>query len=124
MGIIPNGVTHLIFGWDFNQQLDKITFPDSLQKLYFGYHFNQSLDNVIFPNSLQILCLSYHFNQQLDTAKFPITLKKININRNNILEKIRIRKKELFILLLIMNRNKYIFTPEIQKIIIRQLWFI
>ena len=50
--------TELIFNDDFDQSLDKVTFPQSLTSITFGWNFNQSLDNVIFPQV--ILSLNAH----------------------------------------------------------------
>ena len=45
---IPNSVTHLTFGRDFNQQIDIL--PNSITHLTFGNDFNQTINNL--PNKM------------------------------------------------------------------------
>ncbi len=40
---IPDNVTHLEFGWDFNQQLCIGVIPQGVTHLNFGIDFNQPL---------------------------------------------------------------------------------
>jgi hypothetical protein len=43
----------LSFGQEFNQSLERVTFPLRLQSLSFGRKFNQSLERVTLPSGLQ-----------------------------------------------------------------------
>jgi len=43
--VIPNSVTHLIFGYRFNQIFKKDDIPNSVIHLTLGFEFNQSLND-------------------------------------------------------------------------------
>ena len=51
---IPNSVTHLTFGDDFNQDIKNGAIPNSVTHLTFGYHFNQDITKVLFQIQLHI----------------------------------------------------------------------
>jgi len=65
-GDIPNSVTHLTFGYYFNQELTKGSIPNSVTHLTFGYFFNQVLKEGVIPNSVTYLTFGYYFNQKLN----------------------------------------------------------
>ena len=44
LSLIKSSITHLTFGWDFNQSVDNL--PSSLTHLTFGHCFNQLVDNL------------------------------------------------------------------------------
>ena len=46
---IPNLVTHLTFGYLFNQPLEKDDIPNTVTHLTFGYMFNQLLNKDDIP---------------------------------------------------------------------------
>ena len=66
---LPNSLTHLTLGYAFNQKLDNL--PNSLTHLTLGDNFNQKLDNL--PNRLTHLTLGYTFNQKLDNLPNSLT---------------------------------------------------
>jgi hypothetical protein len=66
---LPATITHLIFGMNFNKQVDNL--PETLQHLEFGYHFTRSVNNL--PNGLTYLFLGHDFNKPVDNL--PNTLK-------------------------------------------------
>ena len=57
VGVIPNNVTHLKFGYYFNQPLIKGVIPDSVTNLSFGYYFSQILNKDILPNNIKELTI-------------------------------------------------------------------
>ena len=58
---LPNSITHLILGDNFNQPINNL--PDSVTHLILGDNFNQPLINL--PNSLTHLILGDNFNQTI-----------------------------------------------------------
>lgn len=60
---IPKTVTHLIFGWYFNQPLGT-SIPIGVRDLTFGWCFNQPLESSI-PRDVRYLTFGYNFNQPL-----------------------------------------------------------
>ena len=60
---IPNCITHLIFGAQFNQKI-KNCIPNSVTHLTFGYAFNQKIKNCI-PNNITHLTFGRSFNQKI-----------------------------------------------------------
>lgn len=67
----PAKLTHLTFGFKYNQSIDNL--PQLLKYLKFGSNFNQQINNL--PNKLEYLFLDYYFNQNLDFL--PETLKTL-----------------------------------------------
>jgi len=63
-GYIPTSVTHLTFGFFFNQK-NKKCIPPSVTHLTFGYHFNQSIENSI-PPSVTHLTFGCHFDHPIN----------------------------------------------------------
>ena len=62
---LPPKLAHLIFGDDFDQNLENIKWPQQLQSLTFGAEYNQSLRGVRLPDDLQSLTFGDLFNQNL-----------------------------------------------------------
>ena len=62
---IPNSVTHLIFGYYFNQPLLPNIIPNNVTHLTFGENFNQQLLPNCIPNSVTHLTFKFRFNQSL-----------------------------------------------------------
>ena len=53
--MIPESVTHLTFGFKFNQKLEKGVIPESVTHLTFGYEFDQKLEKgVTYQSQLLI----------------------------------------------------------------------
>ena len=80
MGGVPNSVTHLIFGFGFNQELIPGCIPNSVTHLTLGKLFNQELNQYNIPKSVQILIVDTDYN------KDNITLDNICIYCNDNLE--------------------------------------
>ena len=59
---IPNYITHLTFGYYFNQEI-KDSIPNSITHLIFGDYFNQEIKNCI-PNSVRHLTFGDNFNKK------------------------------------------------------------
>jgi len=68
---LPPTLTHLTFGYWFDQPLDNVTFPLTLTHLTFGNWFNQPLDNVTLPSTLT---LSEQYNRSLDCLPSHVTV--------------------------------------------------
>lgn len=74
--IIPENVTHVKTSYDFNKNIEHITWSPNLQSIKFGAYFNQSLSNVKFPNSVKHISFGIEYNwssfeQSLQNFKFP-----------------------------------------------------
>ena len=78
--IIPNGITHLIFGEFFNEAIRKNDIPNSLTNLTFGDKFNQEIKENVLPNSIINLTFGKRFNQLLDNL--PYSLKSLSLYEN------------------------------------------
>ena len=66
---LPNSITHLTFGSDFDQQVDYL--PNSITHLIFGSKFNQSVNYL--PNSITHLTFGYWFSQPVNNLPNSIT---------------------------------------------------
>ena len=67
---LPNSLTHLIFGWKFNQDM-RNALPNSIIHLTFGYCFNKDVSNL--PNSITYLTFGRSFNQDVSNLPNSIT---------------------------------------------------
>ena len=67
---LPNSLTHLTFGSNFNRKIEASVLPNSLQKLYCSYNELKELPKL--PNSLQILYCEY--NELKELPKLPNSL--------------------------------------------------
>ena len=70
---IPNSITHLTFGYYFDEIVDDL--PNSITHLTFGSNFNQPVNNL--PNSITDLVFGNKFNQPVD--KLPFSLNSYNL---------------------------------------------
>lgn len=70
-GSLPDTVTYIRFGNNFDQPVD--VWPASLRTLIFGSSFNRPLDNL--PGTLITLKCGYAFNQSVD--RLPRSLKSL-----------------------------------------------
>jgi hypothetical protein len=75
---LPKGLTHLTFGYKFNQPVDNL--PKGLTHLTFGYYFNQPVDNL--PKNIYLLKLDCFNNNNFI---IPKNVKELYIYNNNIL---------------------------------------
>src|SRR3990170_3444586 len=73
-GIFPNSLTHLIFGFNFNQPLQQGVLPNFLTHLTFGDGFNQSLQQGVLSNSLTHLTFGNWFDLPIQQNIFPNSL--------------------------------------------------
>ena len=64
-------ITHLTFGYYFNQQIDNDKLPPNITHLTFGWHFNQPIDNL--PQSITYLSFGFNFNQPVNKLPLNIT---------------------------------------------------
>src|SRR5579872_6228717 len=78
---IPNSVTHLTFGYYFNQDI-KDCIPNSVTHLTFGAFFNQDIKECI-PNSVTHLTFGVSFNQDIkEYIPYSVTHLTFGINFN------------------------------------------
>ena len=107
-GDIPNSVTHLTFGWQFNQELKEGDIPNSVTHLTFGDNFNQELKEGDIPNSVIHLTFGWKFNQELNIL--PYGLKSLKLYKNNqILSNLPVTLEKLIIEN--YNKDNYIKLP-------------
>jgi len=69
--LCPNGVTHLVFGWSFNQPLNVGVIPSSVTHLVFGWSFNQPLNVGVIPSNVTHLTFGNNFDQHLNVGVIP-----------------------------------------------------
>jgi len=67
--IIPSGVTHLVFSFDFDQPI-KDCIPSSVTHLTFGDHFDQPIKDCI-PSSVTHLEFGFGFNNSINGSIPP-----------------------------------------------------
>jgi hypothetical protein len=65
INVLPDGLTHLVFGYHFDRQIPINVLPESLRNLRFGVLFNQKLIGYL-PKKLEILGLSLHYGFHAD----------------------------------------------------------
>lgn len=75
--VLPESLTHITFGSNFNQKINANVLPNSLTYLKFGFAFNQKINANVLPNSLTHLIFGGCFNQKLDKFVFPNSLRYI-----------------------------------------------
>ena len=75
---LPSTIKNLIFGWNFNQQVDNL--PSKIKYLMFGKNFNQLVDNL--PNSVKHLILGNEFNMPIDALRECTELEEIILGNN------------------------------------------
>jgi hypothetical protein len=63
--VLPNSLTTLTFGDNFNQKIKPNVLPNSLQSLTFGDNFDQEIKKSVLPTSLTTLTFGWNFNQEL-----------------------------------------------------------
>jgi hypothetical protein len=77
---LPNSITHLTFGNDFNEKVGHQgcedikcprNLPNSITHLTFGFKFNQQVDKL--PNSITHLTFGYQFIQPVNNLPNSIT---------------------------------------------------
>lgn len=76
---LPNGITHLTFGWYFSQPVDCL--PNTLTHLIFGVNFNCPVDNL--PESLLCLYLGFNFTGSVDSLPKNLTNLTLSYAFNN-----------------------------------------
>lgn len=67
IGSLPETLTHLIFGQNYNQYISPSQFPPNLLYLNFGAKFSQECI-LNFPNKILWLAFGKYFNQKLDIS--------------------------------------------------------
>lgn len=70
-GSIPNSVTHLTFGNSFDHKLYPGMIPDSVTHLTFGDLFNHILDPEVLPNSITHLIFGKNYDKEIEPGTIP-----------------------------------------------------
>ena len=76
VNLLPNGITHIKFGYSFNQPVENL--PNNLIWLEFGKSFNQPVD--MLPHTITYLVLGDDFNNPVDNL--PNFLEYISLGKN------------------------------------------
>src|SRR5690606_15053083 len=76
---IPEGVTHLTFGYRFNRPIND-SIPSSVTHLTFGDNFNQSINDAI-PSSVTHLTFGWNFNQPINDC-IPSSVTHLTFGNN------------------------------------------
>ena len=66
------------------ENLDNITFPNSIVELDISYNRIISCANTFFPESLKHLCLRHNYITSIDEFEIPCTLEILDLGRNQI----------------------------------------
>jgi hypothetical protein len=98
IGDIRSGITHVIYGYNFNMKLDEGVLPESVEFLYFfSSNYEYSLQNVLpknlktlvlssnsyydnnlkpgdIPEGIKYLSFGYYFNKELNIGDLPESL--------------------------------------------------
>ena len=80
IGDIKYGITHVIYGYNFNMKLDECVLPESVELLYFASsNYEYSLQNVL-PKNLKTLILSSHsyYDNNLKLDDIPEGIKYLS----------------------------------------------
>lgn len=80
-GVLPPGLTHLVFGANFNQPVTPDVLPTGLTHLTFGLEFNQPLTPGVLPEGLTHLTFGKHFNQPLVSGILSAGLLRLTFGR-------------------------------------------
>ncbi len=83
-GLLPSSITHLTFGYNFNQLVDDL--PPSITHLRFGGCFNRCVDHL--PPSIRHLKFGFYFNQTVEKLPPSITHLKFGFYFNQTVEKL------------------------------------
>jgi hypothetical protein len=110
---LPKSLTHLTFGFYFNQKVDKL--PETLTQLCFDTYFNQPIDNL--PKSLTHLTFVLHscFNQPIDNLPKNLTHLTFGINFNQPVDNL---PENLTHLKLHCKNNKIIIPKNVSELYI------
>jgi len=73
-GVLPDCLTKLEFGTMFNKSISTDVLPSNLTYLKFGDNFNQPITNNILPDGLSVLIFGNSFNQPIDINALPTSL--------------------------------------------------
>jgi hypothetical protein len=80
--MIPDWVTDLTFGSDFDEKLIQNVLPKHSHRLQFGHNFNQPISQGVLPETLVYLSFGPCYNMPLCPGAFPDTLKGILFGHN------------------------------------------
>ncbi|KAN0019198.1 hypothetical protein ACTFIU_002400 [Dictyostelium citrinum] len=126
---IPNSITYLEFGRDFDQDFTFSKFGESkLKCLKFKGRFNKVLKVGNLPSSLRILYLSDQFNKKLTKGMLPEGLEELyfqsNYNQELIPNESIPSSLKLIVLSFSFNQELLpnVFPPNIETIIFGQLY--
>ena len=101
---LPNSITHLTFGSYFDQSVGHQgcedincprNLPNSITHLIFGFNFNQSVNNL--PNSITHLIFGYNFNQSVNNLPNSITHLTFGYYFNQLADNLPITVKKITI---------------------------
>jgi hypothetical protein len=80
-GVLPSSLLSLTFGHDFNQPIEPDVLPSSLQSLTFGRFFNRPIEPDVLPSSLQSLVFGDVFNQPIEPDVLPSSLQSLTFGQ-------------------------------------------
>jgi hypothetical protein len=75
---LPNSIKILIFGKNFNQEIQPLVLPRELRYLYLGYNFNYPVNLNNLPTSLRVIEVSSSYSskraRQFSNYSYPIVV--------------------------------------------------
>ena len=80
--LISSNVTHLIFGWKFNQCIGNSLSSLKITHLIFGYKFNQPLQSNSIPTSVTHITFGHRFNKIIKPDIIPSSVKCLTFSQN------------------------------------------
>jgi len=85
---LPDNLTHLTFGKNFDQPLGGKCFPKTLTYLKFGEAFNYSIAPNILPVGLTHLIFGDDYNQLILKNTLPISLTHLVFGKKNLINRL------------------------------------
>lgn len=78
-GVIPNGVSHVTFGFNYNQPLEPGIIPSTVTHVIFVFQFNKKLKIGDIPFGVTHLTMSHCYNQTFEKDVLPESLVHLNV---------------------------------------------
>lgn len=110
-----NNVTEVIFGWDFNQQVENL--PTGIKTIIFcSYYFDLPLNNI--PFTVETLKLSKFFDQPLDNLPDSLQTIYFGEHYNQILEYFPKNLRNIFFPITGHFNQKFIEYPDNLEVLV------
>jgi hypothetical protein len=78
-GVIPEGVTHIVFGYIYDQPLEKGVIPSTAKNVKFVFRFNQKLKLGDIPFGVTHLFTGHCYNQTFEKDVLPNSIIHLDV---------------------------------------------